>query len=219
MHGQERTQALFNHVSRDWDKSVCSPDGHCHSPAARDLPRACMSPATAPGLRLTWVEQDNGSQAPQLRLIHLHVFHFGHQLRQNPARGGAWVSRRSQTGTGQQGWGLKSIWDRHWEYPQFLSAGRGGFEGQPHHTLLFYTSISSIHGPEHQICSHSHFTLFGLWRKFTFTWGKPHGFLSTFHCAKRGHCPYVCQLFKNGNAVSCQTRSRHSMDSMCAVII
>lgn len=27
---------------------------------------------------LTWVEEDDGSQAAELRLIHLHVFHFGH---------------------------------------------------------------------------------------------------------------------------------------------
>ncbi|PKU45615.1 hypothetical protein llap_4100 [Limosa lapponica baueri] len=58
---------------------------------------------------------------------------------------------------GEQGSGLKSIWDRHWEYPQFLTAGRGSFKGQPHHTLLFYMCISSIHGPECQIHSPSHF--------------------------------------------------------------
>lgn len=38
IHGWERTQALFNHALRDWDKSVCSPDAHCHSTPACDLP-------------------------------------------------------------------------------------------------------------------------------------------------------------------------------------
>lgn len=33
---------------------------------------------------VTWVKQHNGSQAPQLRLVHLHVFHFGDQLSQDP---------------------------------------------------------------------------------------------------------------------------------------
>lgn len=57
----------------------------------------------------------------------------------------------------QQGWGLQSIWDRPWECPQFLSVGRGSFEGEPSCTLLFYVCIGSIHGPEHQIHSRSHY--------------------------------------------------------------
>ncbi len=34
---------------------------------------------------LTWVEEDDGSQAAELCLIHLHIFHFGHQLCQDSA--------------------------------------------------------------------------------------------------------------------------------------
>lgn len=96
----------------------------------------------------------------------------------------------------QQGWGLESIWDMHWERPQFFSAGRGSFEGPPHHTLLFYTCISSIRGSEHQIHSRSHFAQHmpsvlcsDCGEQFAFTWGKLHGFFSTFHCVKHGHCP------------------------------
>lgn len=33
---------------------------------------------------VTWVEEDNGSEAAQLSLVHLHVFHLRHQLRQHP---------------------------------------------------------------------------------------------------------------------------------------
>lgn len=33
----------------------------------------------------TWVEQDDGSKAAQLRFIHLHVPHLTHKLGQNPA--------------------------------------------------------------------------------------------------------------------------------------
>lgn len=33
----------------------------------------------------TGVEEDDGAQAAQLRLVHLHVPHLGHQLRQHPA--------------------------------------------------------------------------------------------------------------------------------------
>lgn len=33
---------------------------------------------------LTWVEEDDGSQAAQLCFIHLHVPHLAHQLRQHP---------------------------------------------------------------------------------------------------------------------------------------
>lgn len=33
----------------------------------------------------TWVEEDDGPQTAQLCLVHLHVFHFGHQLRQDSA--------------------------------------------------------------------------------------------------------------------------------------
>lgn len=32
----------------------------------------------------TWVEEDDGPEAAQLRLVHLHISHFIHQLRQNP---------------------------------------------------------------------------------------------------------------------------------------
>lgn len=32
----------------------------------------------------TGVEEDDGAQAAQLRLVHLHVPHLGHQLRQHP---------------------------------------------------------------------------------------------------------------------------------------
>lgn len=35
---------------------------------------------------LTWVEEDDGSQTAKLRLIHLHIFHFGYQLCQDSAR-------------------------------------------------------------------------------------------------------------------------------------
>ena len=33
---------------------------------------------------VTWVEEDDGSEAAQLSLVHLHVFHLRHQLRQHP---------------------------------------------------------------------------------------------------------------------------------------
>lgn len=29
---------------------------------------------------MTWIEEDDGPQAAELRLVHLHVFHFGDQL-------------------------------------------------------------------------------------------------------------------------------------------
>lgn len=32
---------------------------------------------------VTWVEEDDGSEAAQLSLVHLHVFHLRHQLRQH----------------------------------------------------------------------------------------------------------------------------------------
>lgn len=35
----------------------------------------------------TRVEEDDGAQAAQLRLVHLHVPHLGHQLRQHPVEG------------------------------------------------------------------------------------------------------------------------------------
>lgn len=163
-----------------------------------------VSSGTAPGLRLTWVEQDNGSQAPQLRLIHLHVFHFGHQLCQNPACGRqGWADDQRQVQTARLG-AAKHLGLALGMSP-ILSAGRGSFEGQPSHTLLFYMCISSIHGPEHQIHSRSHFAqhvpsvlCLDYGEEFAFTWGKPHGFSSTFHCAKHRHCPYTCQLCKSG---------------------
>lgn len=34
---------------------------------------------------LTWVEEDDGSQAAELCLIHVHIFHFGYQLCQDSA--------------------------------------------------------------------------------------------------------------------------------------
>lgn len=34
----------------------------------------------------TWVEEDDRSEAPQLRLVHLHVPHLGHQLGENSAQ-------------------------------------------------------------------------------------------------------------------------------------
>lgn len=39
----------------------------------------------AAGRRRTRVEEDDGAQAAELRLVHLHVPHLGHQLRQHPA--------------------------------------------------------------------------------------------------------------------------------------
>lgn len=33
---------------------------------------------------VTWIEQDDGSKAPQLCFIHLHVSHLWHQLCQDP---------------------------------------------------------------------------------------------------------------------------------------
>lgn len=33
----------------------------------------------------TGVEEDDGAQAAELRLVHLHVPHLGHELRQHPA--------------------------------------------------------------------------------------------------------------------------------------
>lgn len=33
----------------------------------------------------TWVEEDDGAQTAELCLVHLHVFHLGHQLRQDSA--------------------------------------------------------------------------------------------------------------------------------------
>lgn len=128
-----------------------------------------MSPGTAPGLRLTRVKQDNGSQAPQLRLIHLHVFHFGHQLCQNSACGGhGWADNQRQVQTARLE--VEKHLGQALGIAQFLSAGRGSFEGQPCHTLLVYACISSIQGPEHQTRSRSHFAqhtasvLFGLRR-------------------------------------------------------
>lgn len=37
-----------------------------------------------PGAGCTGVEEDDGTQAAQLRLVHVHVPHLGHQLRQHP---------------------------------------------------------------------------------------------------------------------------------------
>lgn len=31
-------------------------------------------------VQLTWVEEDDGPQAAELGLVHLHIFHFGDQL-------------------------------------------------------------------------------------------------------------------------------------------
>lgn len=36
-------------------------------------------------VQVTWVEEDDGPQAAQLRFVHLHVFHLGDQLCQDPA--------------------------------------------------------------------------------------------------------------------------------------
>lgn len=32
----------------------------------------------------TWVEKDNGSEAAQLRLVHLHISHFIDKLSEDP---------------------------------------------------------------------------------------------------------------------------------------
>lgn len=45
----------------------------------------------------TWVEEDDGTQAAQLRLVHLHVAHLGHKLRQHPAEKAGRHQRPSQT--------------------------------------------------------------------------------------------------------------------------
>lgn len=37
---------------------------------------------------VTWVEEDNGSEAAQLSLVHLHVFHLRHQLCQDSVEDG-----------------------------------------------------------------------------------------------------------------------------------
>lgn len=34
---------------------------------------------------VTWIKQHNGAQAPELRLIHPHVLHLGHQLCEDSA--------------------------------------------------------------------------------------------------------------------------------------
>lgn len=46
----------------------------------------------------TGVEEDDGAQAAQLRLVHLHVPHLGHELRQHPAEEEA--DTPSQSGRG-----------------------------------------------------------------------------------------------------------------------
>lgn len=114
---------------------------------------------------------------------------------------------------------LKSIWDRHWEYPQFFSAGRGIFEAQPCPTPLFYMCNSSIQGTEYQICSCSHFaqhaafTIYTHLRKITWVF-------STFYCVLQnmGTVLTHAHCVKIGEAMSCQAGSRHGRDNMCAVV-
>lgn len=43
----------------------------------------------------TWIEEDDGAKATQLRLIHTHVSHFGNQFGQHP------VARREKTRAGE----------------------------------------------------------------------------------------------------------------------
>lgn len=159
VRGQERTRALFNHTPRDWDKSVCGPDAHLHSPPACDLARRmCTSHQlgplqlpSLPGLNRTMARRHPSSDLSicmsfildTSSVKTLHVGGMGGQMSRDRYR--------------QQGWGLKSIRDRHWEYPQLLAAARGSCEGQPCHALLIHVRISSNQGPEHQVRPRSRF--------------------------------------------------------------
>lgn len=52
---------------------------------SRRSARAEAGGRAAPGGGHTGVEEYDGTQAAQLRLVHLHVPHLGHELRQHPA--------------------------------------------------------------------------------------------------------------------------------------
>lgn len=99
-----------------------------------------------------------------------------------------------------------------------LCRKRGIFEAQPFPTPLFYKCISNIQGPEHQICSCSHFvqhaalTICTHSRKTTWVF-------STFYCVVQnmGTVLTHARCVNSGEAVSCQAGSRHGKDNMCAV--
>lgn len=61
----------------------------------RGGPQNVSPPPMNPPESRTWIEEDDGAKATQLRLIHTHVSHFGNQFGQHP------VARREKTRAGE----------------------------------------------------------------------------------------------------------------------
>lgn len=83
-----RLRGILPRATRRWHGHSPLPKGDtvAQRAATRPMPQRQGAGATQWTAGRTRVEEHDGSQAAQLRLVHVHVPHLGHELRQHPAK-------------------------------------------------------------------------------------------------------------------------------------